>query len=216
MTYDSPALKGELVSAQDEKLLQAIDKARQQGISAQVAARISKSVFFSKITERRIRAAQAVIIAEEGLMGSLIDHQKTRSRLLDLGVELEADAFERRNRRDVARRQAELSELSDQIAREEAEQHLAKLKRAREGIDDNSRAKKNEREYEDAKEQTAHNSRMALLEAQAGLEMRRSLREERDRMTAEVNKGVRGTPTPEQQAELDDINDLFDQLIKAV
>ena len=41
----------------------------------QVAARIGKSVFFNKITEKRIRAGQAVVIAETDFMRALVTHQ---------------------------------------------------------------------------------------------------------------------------------------------
>ena len=216
MTDDRRPLKGELLPAQDEKLIQAIDKAKQQGISAQVAARISRSVFFNKITERRIRAGQAVIEAENDFMHSLIGHQKTRNRLLNLDIELEADALEQQIRRDEARQKADLLKLKGQIEREEAEQYLARLKRNREGSDDNSREKKNQREYEEAQQQAAHNARMHILHAKETMDMKRTLREERDRMIAEVTRGTPGQPTLDQQREIDDIHDYFQRVIDSL
>lgn len=216
MTYDNQPLKGELLSAQDEKLLLAIDKTKQQGISAQVAARIGKSVFFNKITEKRIRAAQAVVDAENNFMGSLITHQKTRNRLLNLGTELEADNLEQKNRLAAAKRQADLNELDDQIAREERLQRLEQLKRAREGTSENSRQQRNDRQYEDAQQQVAHDIRMKALDATKRLEMTRALRQERDRMIAEITAESRDTPNAEQEREIENIRDFFQRLIDEI
>lgn len=214
--HSRPALSGELLTAQDEKLLQAIEKAKRQGMSAQVAARISRSVFFNKITEKRIRAGQAVIVAEDDLMRSLIGHQKTRNRLLNLDTELEADTLEQKNRLATAKRQADLNELDDQIAREERLQRLDQLKRAREGTSENSREQRNDRQYQEAQQQAKHDIRMKALEATKRLEMTQALRQERDRMIAEITAESRGTPTADQEKDIENIRDFFQRLIDEI
>lgn len=212
----SHPLSGEVLTSEQERLLRVLDAVKQQGISAQVAARISRSVFFNNITEKRIRAGQAVIRAEQDFMGALIDHQKTRARLADLATEIEADTLERRNRLASAKRQADLNELDDQIAREERLQRLEQLKRAREGTTENSREQRNNRQYQEARQQADHETRMKTLEATKRFEMTKALRQERDRMIAEITAEIRGTPTAEQERDIDNIRDFFQRLIDEI
>jgi len=216
MAYEDQPLTGELLPADQEKIVRALEQVQRQGINAQVAARISRSVFFNRITKNRIQAATEVVQAEKGLMNELIGHQLTRARLLGIGVEIEAESFERQNRRDEARRKAELSQLDDQIAREERLQRLEQLKRNKEGYDETSRDKKYQREQEEAKQKAEHNTQMKILEATGKYVMKRKLRAECDRMIEEVTQGNRGQPTPEQEREIDDIRDYFQRVIDSL
>jgi len=214
--HSSPALSGELLTPEQEKLVRALDAAKRQGINAQVAARISRSVFFNKITEKRIQAGQAVVRAEREFMGELIEHQRTQARLFDLATEIETENLERRNRLAAAQRQAAVNELDAEIALEQRRQALAQLKRSAEGTSENSRQQRNDRQYQEAQQQVEHDIRMKTLEAGKRLEMTRALRQERDRMIAEVTAESRGKPTPDQEKDIDNTHDFFQRLIDEI
>jgi hypothetical protein len=214
--HSRPALSGELLTPEQEKLVRALDAAKRQGINAQVAARISRSVFFNKITEKRIQAGQAVVRAEREFMGELIEHQRTQARLFDLATEIETENLERRNRLAAAQRQAAVNELDAEIALEQRRQALAQLKRSAEGTSENSRQQRNDRQYQEAQQQVEHDIRMKTLEAGKRLEMTRALRQERDRMIAEITAERRGKPTPDQEKDIDNIHDFFQRLIDEI
>jgi hypothetical protein len=214
--HSRPALSGELLTPEQEKLVRALDAAKRQGINAQVAARISRSVFFNKITEKRIQAGQAVVRAEREFMGELIEHQRTQARLFDLATEIETENLERRNRLAAAQRQAAVTELDAELALEQRRQALAQLKRSAEGTSENSRQQRNDRQYQEAQQQVEHDIRMKTLEAGKRLEMTRALRQERDRMIAEITAERRGKPTPDQEKDIDNIHDFFQRLIDEI
>jgi hypothetical protein len=212
-----PALSGQYLPQDDaEKVANALDRVRQQGITAQVAARISKSVFFSKIQERRVRAATAVIQAEEDLMRALIDHRRTRERLIDLDIEIEADRLDRRNRLAAAQRQAELNDLDGRIARKERELRLAQLERASEGFDSNAQERKYREQLESAERKAAFEVEMKVLQARKNLQMVNELLKERDRMIREVSGGKEGRLSSEQELQVDNIRDFFQRLIDEI
>jgi hypothetical protein len=213
----NPAISGEYLAQEEaEKLAKALDRVRQQGITAQVASRISKSVFFSKIQERRVRAATAVIQAEEDLMGALINHQRTKARLADLDIEIEADRLDRRNRLAAAQRQAELNDLDGRIARKERELRLAQLERAGEGFDGTAQERKYREQLESAERKSAFEVEMKVLQARKNFQMVNELLKERDRMIREIGGGKSGPLSPEQELQVENIRDFFQRLIDEI
>jgi hypothetical protein len=218
MTYrEERALSGEYLTKDDaERVGLALERVKQQGVTAQVAARISRSVFFSTIQRKRVEAATAVIRAERELMGELINHQHTRARLADLDVEIEAERLARRNHLEAQKRQADLNELDAEIARKEREIRLMQLEKthsALAGNGEDQQERKYREQLEAAERKAAFETEMKVLQARKGLKMAQDLRAERDRMIREATGGKADNLTPEQELEVENIRDFFQRLI---
>jgi hypothetical protein len=203
---DQPALQGEYLSSDDrERLSRALYRAGQQGVTADVAARISRMPLFNWLQERQIRSAIRVINAEHEFHKALAAHQNSLDELRELPHDLAA-----KNR---------LKRINAQIAEEEAELRLAQLRKARaalNGTGDDDLDRKYDEQLKVAQRRAEHDLRMKVFNAQKNLQMINELRKERDRMIQEVTGGRETGLTPEQEHQVENIRDFFQRLMDEI
>jgi hypothetical protein len=200
---DQPALQGEYLSSDDrERLSQALHRAGQQGVTAYVAARLSRMPLFNWLQEKQIRSAIRVIDAETDFIKALYAHQNSLDELRELPNDLAT--------------KKKLKRLNAQIAEEEAEIRLAQLRKTRASMNgnaDDDLDRKYDEQLKAAQRRSEHDLRMKVFNAQKNLQMVIELEKERDRMIQEVTGGKETGLTPEQEHRVENIRDFFQRLI---
>lgn len=224
MTEQEPSpVAGEVLSEDtQERLRYAMQKVQQEGmLTAQLAAKISRSPFFNQLTKKRIESAREVVRAENELMGELRTHQLTKDRLLNLGAEIAAQRASQEADRAVAEARlvreksgAAIAELEAQVRQEQLKAQLAALKKANEGVGDNkSQEQRYQEQLEAEAKKTAFEVQRTLQQAQQKVAVRRALSAERDRMIAEIQREARGNLSPAQEFEIETLQDVFRRFI---
>ena len=180
-----------------------------------VASRISRSPLFNRWEKKRIETAQDVVEAESRLMDALGEHTRARHRLLNIGVEIQADQAERLNRLRQAEANGNLMQLDVEIAIAARELELIRrkqaLKEAQEGSDGSS--DKYEQKLREVKRKMEFEAQMKVLDAERGLHTREQLKNAWEEKRSAVLSQVKGEPTAEQQWELDNIDDYYQKAI---
>lgn len=209
---EDPSVSGEVLSDEaQEKLLHAMEKVRSAGlVSAHVAAQISRSPFFNRLTKKRIDSAQAVVRAESAFMSELRDHQLMKDRLFNLDVEIAAQ----RKRQQADLTAAEVQHLENELKREQLKAALAALENATQDVAvGKSQEERYQEQLEAAGKRAAFDAQRKVQQAREKLTARGMLAAERERMIAEIMAASGGNPSPEQAFEIENITDLFQTLL---
>jgi hypothetical protein len=203
---DQPALQGEYLSYDDrERLSRALNRAGQQGVTAYVAARISRMPLFNWLQERQIQSAIRVIDAETAFLNALRNQQRSLSELRNLPKKL---AQER-----------EVEDLQAEVTVEKLRYELDRTRKARAALNgggDDDPDRKYDEQLKAAQRRAEHDLRMKVFNAQKNLQMINELRKERDRMIQEVTGGRETGLTPEQEHQVENIRDFFQRLMDEI
>lgn len=220
---DPSPVSGEVLAEEtQEKLMHAMEKVQREGmLSAQLAAKISRSPFFNRLTKKRIESGQEVVRAENAFMQELRTHQLTKDRLLNLSADIEAQRAGQQAEVAAAHRRlaaektaAQVESLEAQVRMEHLKAQLAALKKANEGPGDEKSQEQRYQEQLDAEaKKAAFEVQRKLQQAQQQIAVKRALSAERNRLIAEIRSEAHESLSPEQELEIDTIRDLFQRLM---
>lgn len=190
---------GELITREEaEHYTETIALAQHYGLSTGLAERLSRFKFVTQIQIDRTNAATELAAAEVRFMNVYHEHQLAQKRLFSVYQEAE----HREQLRQVENRR-ELAEA--QLRWKQAEQQLKEF----DGRTEEDSGAQEERVRRSVRLEAAKKSAWAKEK----LEIRRELYRERDRMKAEILEGSGGVAPPEVERQLQDIDDVYQQLI---
>lgn len=211
--------KPEVLPPEEEKQETAVIKRPNSEVDIGIVVKPSRLPWVNRFTRKNLESFTGVVRAKTELLGAMAEHAKTKGRLTDIEVEIEADRIDRRNRLSESKRKEKLTGKEDKLAELDVDVQIAEKEKRLAELRPTAQVDTEKKSAEDLRKEKIANIRKNqefkakedAIKLYGDFYTRREIEKECERLKQEILKDKTPEDLSEQEKrEIEDLEDARD------